>query len=176
MTFPPPARAAGRLQRTRAPQAPPSGRSPPPPSRTTGTRLVHPSVLIGHVSSPPPATPFPRARARPPLFLALLLSLSTTLHSPSRARARLAAGPSRRGGLKFEIATFHGHFISKRMYLCLGKSHKRSPRGRTRRARRRWRASSRTRGRSRKSRCCTLTPLPRPSACNPRSRACGVSD
>jgi hypothetical protein len=27
------------------------GLRPPPPSRTKWTRLVHPSVLIGHVSS-----------------------------------------------------------------------------------------------------------------------------
>ena len=35
---------------------------PPPPSRTKWTRLVHPSVLIGHASSIPAASPAPDPR------------------------------------------------------------------------------------------------------------------
>jgi hypothetical protein len=39
--------AAAALARAREVELPP----PPPPSRTNWTRLVHPSVLTGHVSS-----------------------------------------------------------------------------------------------------------------------------
>jgi hypothetical protein len=83
-----------------APALQPAGAlPPPPPSRTKWTRLVHPSVLIGHVSShagalrgaraclallADPAAPRGAARAA-----ALELALCSTLSTGRRALARV---------------------------------------------------------------------------------------
>ena len=45
--------AAVDLERAMGPLRPKRSPPPPPPSRTKWTRLVHPSVLIGHVSLTP---------------------------------------------------------------------------------------------------------------------------
>jgi hypothetical protein len=61
-------RGSPALQRTPSwPHAHPTTPPPPsPPSRTKWTRLVHPSVLIGHVSSPPAPPRLPPPPPSPP--------------------------------------------------------------------------------------------------------------
>jgi hypothetical protein len=81
----PPARI--RLLASRAPP-------PPPPSRTKWTRLVHPSVLTGHVSPPSPWARAAPARVDPwPALHTATLAIISTQRGCAKRLRRATAPP-----------------------------------------------------------------------------------